>query len=112
MSINAPHLSGRATASVVEPEPTEEDYRVLFDALREPLRIDMIRQIGNVDELPCTALDDSLPITRSTISYHIKVLNHAHLIDVRKEGRNYHYSLRRAHLDRLVPGFLERITTG
>jgi DNA-binding transcriptional ArsR family regulator len=34
-------------------------------------------------------------VTKSTISYHIKALVHAHLIEVRKEGRYYFYTLRR-----------------
>jgi DNA-binding transcriptional ArsR family regulator len=36
-----------------------------------------------------------LSVTKSTISYHIKALVYAHLIEVRKEGRYYFYTLRR-----------------
>jgi Helix-turn-helix domain len=47
------------------------------------------------DELACTTLEKTLPVTKSTISYHIKALVHAHLIHVRKQGRYYFYTLRR-----------------
>jgi DNA-binding transcriptional ArsR family regulator len=81
----------------------------IFDSLSEPLRIDMIAQMARVDELPCTVLDDTLPVSKSTISYHIKILYHAHLIEVRKEGRYYFYKLQPETFDRYLPGFLDRL---
>jgi len=68
--------------------------------------------IAETDELPCTRLDDALPISKSTISYHIKVLYHAGLISVRKDGRFYHYRLRREAFGTFLPGFLDHLMYG
>src|ERR1700760_2326682 len=70
--------------------PTE-----IFKALADPVRWDIIMQMASVDELACMTLEDTLPVSKPTISYHTKILYHAGLIKVRKSGRNYYYTLRR-----------------
>jgi ArsR family transcriptional regulator, arsenate/arsenite/antimonite-responsive transcriptional repressor len=84
----------------------------IFNALSEPLRIDMVAQIARADELACTVLDRTLPVSKSTISYHVRVLYHAGLISVRKEGRYFHYRLRKDVFTQYVPGFLPRLLRG
>jgi len=93
------------------PSQTESTYAEIFSALSEPVRIEIVGMIAATDELACTVLDDTLPISKSTISYHIKILYHAGLISVRKEGRYYFYKLRREVFDQYVDGFLERLAT-
>jgi len=88
---------------------TESTYAEIFSALSEPIRIEIVSMIAGTDELACTVLDDTLPITKSTISYHIKILYHAGLIHVRKDGRYYFYRLRREIFDQYVDGFLDRL---
>src|SRR5689334_21170447 len=83
-------------------------YSQIFGALSEPLRIRIIRMIVETDELACTRLEQTLPISKSTISYHVKVLYHAGLISVRKDGRYYHYRLKRDVFKHYLPGFLDR----
>ncbi|GAA0983853.1 hypothetical protein GCM10009555_056440 [Acrocarpospora macrocephala] len=86
-----------------------DQYISVFRALSEPLRLDVISMFGDDDTCACTLLDERLPISKSTISYHVKILYEAGLIDVRKEGRFYHYDLRREVFDYFVPGLLERL---
>jgi ArsR family transcriptional regulator len=94
---------------LVRPQADAEVYVQIFDALSQSVRITMIRMISDVDELPCTSLDETLPIAKSTISYHVKILHHAGLIDVRKDGRNYFYRIRGEVFDRYAPGLIERL---
>jgi DNA-binding transcriptional ArsR family regulator len=82
----------------------------VFKALGDPVRWSIIEQIAAVDELPCAVLEQTLPVSKPTISYHTKILQQAGLLTVRKEGRNYFYALRREMLKdvqdelwRLVP---------
>src|SRR6202045_2473987 len=79
--------------------PTE-----IFKALSDPVRWSIIVQMASVDELACITLEDTLPVSKPTISYHTKILQNAGLISTRKAGRNYYYSLRRDVLSDLIGG--------
>jgi DNA-binding transcriptional ArsR family regulator len=71
----------------------------------------IIVQMASVDELACITLEDTLPVSKPTISYHTKILHHAGLISVRKAGRNYYYSLRRDVLHKLLDDLWELAPT-
>ena len=49
-------------------------------------------------------------ISKPTISYHIKVLFHAGLIEVRKQGRHYFYILRRETLDGVLAEIADQVS--
>ena len=86
---------------------TAEEIAGLFRVLGDPTRIEILRHLSMADEVACTTLDDILPISKSTISYHIKALKTVGLLTVRKDGRWYHYTLQRARLEAILPGFFE-----
>ncbi|EKT76941.1 ArsR family transcriptional regulator [Rhodococcus opacus M213] len=44
--------------------------------------------------MACTNLDDEARVSASTVSYHVKTLRTAGLVQVRKEGRSFHYTYR------------------
>jgi DNA-binding transcriptional ArsR family regulator len=81
----------------VDVDPAE-----VFKALSDPIRWDIIQQMAAVDELPCSVLEDTLPVSKPTISYHTKLLIQAGLVTVRKQGRNLFYVLRRETLREIV----------
>jgi DNA-binding transcriptional ArsR family regulator len=85
------------TDEMPQQPPTE-----IFKALSDPVRWNIIVQMASVDELACITLEDTLPVSKPTISYHTKILRQAGLISVRKSGRNYYYSLRRDVLHKLL----------
>jgi DNA-binding transcriptional ArsR family regulator len=89
------------------PQPPTE----IFKALSDPVRWNIIVQMASVDELACITLEDTLPVSKPTISYHTKILHHAGLISVRKSGRNYYYSLRRDVLHKLLDDLWELAPT-
>jgi DNA-binding transcriptional ArsR family regulator len=74
----------------------------VFKALGDPMRWEIIRQMAEVEELACSTLEDTLPVSKPTISYHTKILTQAGLVDVRKDGRNYYYTLRRHVLQEVM----------
>jgi len=86
---------------------TAEEIAELFRALGDPTRIEILRHLSLADEVACTTLDDILPISKSTISYHIKALKTVGLLTVRKDGRWYHYTLQRDRLEAILPGFFD-----
>jgi len=83
----------------------------IFKALSDPVRWNIMQQIASVDELACVTLEDTLPVSKPTISYHTKILHQAGLIEVRKSGRNYYYSLRRDVLHQLLDDLWELAPT-
>src|ERR1044072_6999331 len=85
-------LEGSSVRESTNPAATAAD---VMKALGDPVRWDIVRQMAEVDELPCAVLETTLPISKPTISYHIKMLANAGLVHVRKTGRSYYYSLRR-----------------
>jgi DNA-binding transcriptional ArsR family regulator len=75
----------------------------VFKALGDPIRWNIIQQIAQEEnELACSTLENTLPVSKPTISYHTKILTQAGLIEVRKRGRNYFYALRRDMLSGLI----------
>jgi DNA-binding transcriptional ArsR family regulator len=67
----------------------------VFKALGDPIRWNIVQQVAQRDEFACSLLEDLLPVSKPTISYHTKILTQAGLLEVRKRGRNYFYTLRR-----------------
>jgi hypothetical protein len=65
--------------------------------------------MAKVDELACVTLESTLPVSKPTISYHIKILQNAGLIETRKAGRNYYYCLRRDVIRDLLDGLWELV---
>ena len=74
----------------------------VFKALGDPIRWSIVQQMAATDELACSTLEETLPISKPSISYHTKILTQAGLISVRKQGRNFYYTLRRDVLRSLV----------
>jgi len=82
-----------------------------FKALGDPVRWSIMQSIAAQPELAGSVLEESLPISRPTISYHIRILTQAGLIEASKRGRNHYYTVRQDvlgslldHLHDLVPG--------
>lgn len=86
---------------------TAGEVAELFRVLGDPTRIEILRLLSMADEVACTTLEHTLPISKSTISYHIKALKTIGLLTVRKDGRWYHYTLRRDRVEAILPGFFE-----
>ena len=63
-----------------------------FHALSEPLRI-RILELLRQQELCVCELSDSLGVTQSKLSFHLKTLKEAALVRARQSGRWIYYSL-------------------
>jgi len=92
-------------------DATSQPPTEIFKALSDPVRWSIIVQMAAVDELACVTLEDTLTVSKPTISYHTKILQNAGLISTRKAGRNYYYSLRRDVLKDLLEGLWELAPT-
>lgn len=86
--------------------PTAEELAAVGAALADPTRVGMLRLMVANQEVACAALEATFALTKSTISYHVRVLRHAGLIRVRKAGKFYFYSLLRDEIASRFPGLL------
>jgi len=58
------------------------------------MRYQILSRIAAQDELACSNLRCTLPITPATLSHHIKELSQAGLIELRKTSKFMHMKLR------------------
>lgn len=68
---------------------------VLLKALADPRRFELLERIAKSScPLGCAAVRAALSISAATLSHHIKELEAAGLIDIRREGKFHYLSLR------------------
>jgi|HubBroStandDraft_3_1064219.scaffolds.fasta_scaffold1161617_1 ArsR family transcriptional regulator len=76
----------------------------LLKALADPRRYELLVRIARSRCLSCSDAGEALPISPATLSHHIKELESAGLIDIRREGKFHFLSLR--------PGILRSLAAG
>jgi ArsR family transcriptional regulator, arsenate/arsenite/antimonite-responsive transcriptional repressor len=75
----------------------------ILKALADPRRFELLEKIAKANcPLGCTEARAALPISAATLSHHIKELETAGLIKVRREGKFHFLSLRPGVLDSLA----------
>ncbi|MEV7188389.1 metalloregulator ArsR/SmtB family transcription factor [Kitasatospora sp. NPDC093102] len=79
----------------------------IFHALSDPARLSIVTGLAQVDEQCCSDLD--VPLSKSTLSHHLKVLREAGVTTTRVEGTRRLMSLRRDDLDLRFPGLLDAV---
>ncbi|MFN7938920.1 MAG: metalloregulator ArsR/SmtB family transcription factor [Bryobacteraceae bacterium] len=84
----------------------DQQFTLISKALADPKRFEMLQRIAQEGSAPtCTCLRESLQLAPATISHHVKELETAGLIQVQREGKFAHITLRRevwkAYLKRL-----------
>ena len=79
----------------------------LFQALSDPVRIEIVRQLASVPEASCNALNAGRP--KSSMSHHFRVLREAGLVRTRAQGTAHANTLRRAELDGRFPGLIDAL---
>ena len=89
-----------------QPDLAAIDIATLLQALSDPVRLEIVRQLDAAasEGLTCGQLE--LPVGKSTCSHHLKVLLHAGVTTEREEGTRKYVRLRRDELDGRFPGGL------
>jgi DNA-binding transcriptional ArsR family regulator len=98
------------TQAEIPESEAEVDITTVLDALSDPVRLEIVRQLASTPELSCGQLE--VPVSKSTCSHHLKVLYAAGIVAEREEGVRKYMRLRRADLDRRFPGLIESVLRG
>ena len=93
-----------------QPHREELELANVLHALSDPLRLEIIRELDHMTELSCGRL--SAPVSKSTLSHHLKVLRDAGLTETRAKGAQRIVSLRRDDLEARFPGLLDCVLDG
>jgi ArsR family transcriptional regulator len=73
-------------------EPNTENCLAGFHALSDPLRVDVIERLRTQEMCVCD-LCEELDVSQSKLSFHLRVLKDAGLVQARPQGRWTYYSL-------------------
>jgi DNA-binding transcriptional ArsR family regulator len=84
----------------------DRQFALISKALADPKRFEMLEKIGESKEAPtCSCVREWLGIAPATVSHHLKELENAGLVNVERDGKFAHITLRRdvlkAYLQRL-----------
>jgi DNA-binding transcriptional ArsR family regulator len=97
-----------ANTFLEQPETDEIELTEVLHALSDPMRLRLVRELyDDGGERSCGSFH--LPIAKSTLTHHWRVLRDAGVVTAREEGTRKLHSLRRDDLDRRFPGLLASI---
>jgi ArsR family transcriptional regulator len=104
-TIDVPGTKAVKAATVRKPARLTAARRTaILKALADPRRFELLERIARAGcPLGCAEARAALPISAATLSHHIKELEAAGLIDIRREGKFHFLTLR--------PGVLESIVS-
>ncbi len=74
----------------------EQQFTLISKALADPKRFEMLQKIGESKEAPtCSCLGDWVGLAPATVSHHLRELDNAGLINIERNGKFAHLTLRR-----------------
>ena len=85
---------------MAKPSLPPRQTELIAKALSEPRRVELLRKIGSCeDATPCSALQAGCGVTAATLSHHMKELENAGLVEIRREGKFAFLKLNRPVLE-------------
>lgn len=90
--------------SITHPETGQLKLETVLHALSDPVRLQIVRELGHEGELSCGGLD--VPVSKSTLTHHLKVLRDAGVTRTRVDGVQRLVSLRQEDVEERFPGLL------
>ena len=89
---------------------TDRQFDLIAKALADPRRMALLETIAGEAECPCQRLRDQFPVSKATLSHHIKELVRAGLVAAPKEGQYLHCEVRREVLAAYAAELLRRVS--
>lgn len=83
----------------------------LFSALSDTSRIQILIALLH-EEMNVGSLAETVGISESAVSHHLRNLRYLHLVRARKKGRQVFYSLDDDHISELIQSGLDHVLHG
>ncbi|MFM7652913.1 MAG: ArsR/SmtB family transcription factor [Vulcanococcus sp.] len=77
-----------------------DQARQLLKALADPIRLDVVQALTQGERCVCE-LTEQLGLAQSRLSFHLRVMREAELIEAREQGRWVYYRLRPEAIEQL-----------
>ena len=90
---------------IAHPAADQLSLPAVLHALSDPVRLEIVRSLSDGNELPCGAID--VPVSKSTLTHHLKVLRDAGVTQTRHAGVQRLVSLRWKDVETRFPGLLD-----
>ena len=87
---------------------TDKQFDLIAKALADPRRMQVLEVIAGEEECPCQRLRQEFPVSKATISHHIKELVRAGLVEAHRDGQFLHCEVRREVLEAYTAELLRR----
>jgi ArsR family transcriptional regulator, arsenate/arsenite/antimonite-responsive transcriptional repressor len=87
---------------------TDKEFDLIAKALADPRRMQVLEVIAGEKACACTKLTEEFPVSKATISHHIKELVRAGLIEAHREGQYLRCEVRREVLEAYAAELLRR----
>jgi ArsR family transcriptional regulator, arsenate/arsenite/antimonite-responsive transcriptional repressor len=94
--------------STVRSTLSDKQFELIAKALADPRRMAVLEVIAGERECACTKLREEFPISKATISHHIKELVRAGLVESHREGQFLQCEVRRDVLEAYAAELLRR----
>jgi ArsR family transcriptional regulator, arsenate/arsenite/antimonite-responsive transcriptional repressor len=88
---------------------SEQQFDTIAKALADPRRMALLQAIADKKGCPCQFLRQRFPVSKATISHHIKELSRAGLVDAVREGQFLRCDVRREVLEAYTAELMRRI---
>lgn len=95
-----------------EPQLTPGQFDRIAKALADPRRFGLLQAIAENDECPYQKLCHEFPVSKATISHHMKELVRAGLIDAERDGQHMHATIRPDAIEAYTRELARRLQMG
>lgn len=79
-----------------------ENLELIFKALSDPIRLQILKKLYSEESVCVCKLGDMFDISQSKLSYHLKMLLSANLIDKTSQGKWNYYSVNKDSISRVL----------
>lgn len=87
---------------------SKKQFDLVAKALADPRRMAVLEVIAGERECACRKLREEFPVSKATISHHIKELVRAGLVEAHREGQYLNCEVRRDVLEAYAAELLRR----